>query len=313
MPRRGALLVALAAAVTLAGCGVGPGGGAERPVGLTVTRDFGSDPLVAVPGAQAAGSDTVLRLLQRNADVRTRFGGGFVQAIEDVEGGRDGGRPVDWFFYVNGIESSRGAAERELDGGDRVWWDHHDWGTTMRIPAVVGSFPEPFLSGSEGRRLPVRVECEYPASPACEEVADRLVGLGLPAARGGLGTTTAEDTLRVVVSTWRGVRGREIATGRIESGPAQSGVFARFTRGGRALEVLDPRGRVARTLRAGTGLVAATRVAERQPIWFVTGTDEAGVRSAARAFDEATLRDRFALAVSADRAVAVPATRGAAR
>ena len=30
----------------------------------------------------------------------------------------------------------------------------------MRVPAIVGAFPEPMRHGIEGKRLPVRVECE---------------------------------------------------------------------------------------------------------------------------------------------------------
>ena len=71
--------------------------------------------------------------------------------------------------------------------------------------------------------------------------------------------------------------------------------------------MLDARGRAARTLGAGSGLIAATRAEERQPVWFVTGTDDAGVASAARALDEGALSDRFALAISDDLPVAVPA------
>jgi len=47
-------------------------------------------------------------------------------------------------------------------------------------------------------------------------------------------------------------------------------------------------------------------VPERRPVWFVTGTDAAGVQAAARAFDESVLADRFALAISRDLPVAVP-------
>ena len=46
-----------------------------------------------------------MRLLQRKFEVETRYGGGFVQEIDGVGGGREAGRPVDWFFYVNGIEA----------------------------------------------------------------------------------------------------------------------------------------------------------------------------------------------------------------
>jgi hypothetical protein len=73
--------------------------------------------------------------------------------------------------------------------------------------------------------------------------------------------------------------------------------------------VLDVSGRPVRTLGAATGLVAAIALPERRPVWFVTGTDAAGVRAAARAFDESVLADRFALAISDDLPVAVPLPR----
>ena len=106
-----------------------------------------------------------MRLLQRTFDVTTRFGGNFVQEIDGVSGGREDGRRVDWFYYVNGIESSTGAGERKLHRGDRVWWDHHDWETAMRVPAVVGAFPEPFRSGQDGKKLPIRLVCAGAEEP----------------------------------------------------------------------------------------------------------------------------------------------------
>jgi hypothetical protein len=75
-------------------------------------------------------------------------------------------------------------------------------------------------------------------------------------------------------------------------------VYARFAPNGRTLTLLDGAGRVTRTLAAGAGLVAATRHGEDAPTWLVTGTDATGVGRAARAFDEADLRDRFALALA---------------
>ena len=70
--------------------------------------------------------------------------------------------------------------------------------------------------------------------------------------------------------------------------------------------MLDQRGRTTRTLRAGAGLVAATRLRDDQPVWIVTGTDDAGTLDAARALEEGALSDKFALAISAGRAVALP-------
>jgi hypothetical protein len=71
--------------------------------------------------------------------------------------------------------------------------------------------------------------------------------------------------------------------------------------------VLDAQGVPADTLGADTGLVAATKIDDRDPVWFVTGTDEAGAEAAAAALDEATLTTGYALAVHDDRGVRVPA------
>jgi hypothetical protein len=300
------ILGVVCAAAALAGCGLGPREGSDGGVQLTATRDFGSRPLLDVAPAKVAGADTVMRVLQRNAKVRTRFGGGFVEAIDGVAGGRRGGRPLDWFVYVNGIQSAKGAAETKVYGGDRLWWDRHDWGVTQNIPAVVGSFPEPFVHGTEGKRLPVRVECDDPRAGACDTVAKKLIALGVPAGRSSISRSAADESLRVLVGVWSRLRGGDPESESIDAGPRSSGVFARFDAPGRHLAVLDARGRIARTLGPGTGLIAATRAKDRQPVWFVTGTDGPGVAGAARAFDESALSDRFALAISDDLPVSVP-------
>ena len=294
----------LASAAPLAGCGPGPG---ESPAGtrLTVTRDFGSRAQRELEAPKVSGEETVMRLLQRNARVTTRFGGGFVQSIDGVAGGRRAGRPLDWFYYVNGVEAPEGAAATRLHPGDRVWWDRHDWGAAMRVPAVVGSFPEPFVHGIGGRRLPVRVECSKPAAPACDRVVRRLTAFDVPVAKGGLTTAQTAQTLRVLVGPWVAVRA-DRALEQVEAGPARSGVYARPSRDGRTIRTLDPRGRATRVLGAGSGLIVAARAGEDPPVWAVTGTDTAGVAQAARAFTERTLARRFAVAVVRGRPLALP-------
>jgi len=301
---RRAAVIALLLALALSGCGLGAG---AKPAStkLTITRDFGARAVRQLAAPDVEGSETVMRLLQRNAKVTTRFGGGFVQSIDGLAGGRSGGRPVDWFYYVNGIEASRGAASVRLRGGDRIWWDRHDWSAAMRVPAVVGSFPEPFVHGIDGKRLPVRVECAAPGSEPCRQVSKRLASYEVPAATGGLLTARAEETLRVLVGPWRALR-EDHAIAGLERGPGASGVYARIAKDGRTIATLDAGGHTARTLGAGTGLVAATQTGDERPIWVLTGTDDAGVASAARAFEEGTLEHRFAVAVSNDLPVPLP-------
>ena len=306
MRRLAPLLVVLA----LAGCGLGagspPGG-----VRLTVSEDFGARTLVENAQPEHSGDETVMRLLQRNAKVSTRFGGNFVQSIDGRAGGRRDGRPVDWFFYVNGIESSTGATEVKVRDGDSIWWDRHDWGETLDIPAVVGAFPEPFLHGVDGERLPVRVECGTPRAKVCRDVGAALREHGLVAGQSLVGSSPGTELLRVLVGPWEKLR-RDRAVRALERGPRASGVFARVAADGREIEALDARGRVARRLGAGSGLVAATQAPGQMPAWVVTGTDEAGIASAVRAFaqGETTLRGKFALAIGEDRGVPLPVPEG---
>src|SRR3954452_21566903 len=187
-----ALLGALAA--LLAGCGAGAGP-APSPTSLTVTQDFGARRQQELRTPKVSGSETVMRLLQRNAKVTTRFGGGFVQSIDGIAGGRRAGRPVDWFYYVNGIEASEGAAATRLHAGDRVWWDRHDWGAAMRVPAVVGSFPQPWRRGIGAKRAPGRIECAGRGSPVADRVFKALAAQGDRAAKGGLRPAEVEESL----------------------------------------------------------------------------------------------------------------------
>ena len=67
-----------------------------------------------------------------------------------------------------------------------------------------------------------------------------------------------------------------------------------------------------RTLGAGAGLVAATRVGEDQPVWAITGTDDAGVAAAVRAFKAQTLKSHYAVAVEGGgQPIPVPLVGGA--
>ena len=293
MRRPAALALALALVLGLAACGFGPGKSTRDGARLEVTRDFGAKHTPPANLAHVHESDTVMRFLQASHDVKTRYGGGFVQSVDGMTGEK--AKRFDWFFYVNGIESDVGAADFGLSEGDRVQWDLHSWRATMRIPGIVGAFPEPFVHGYRGKRLPVRIECEEPDGAACKEAAKRLSDAGVVASSSGLGVSGDQDAARVVVARWSAMR-RLQAAAPLARGPAESGVFARFA--GSSLQLLDANGAVARTAPPGTGLVAARVEGEQNVVWFVTGVDDAGVGRAAAALDEATLHDAFALAAT---------------
>lgn len=282
-----------------AGCG----SSSDSGVTITVSRDFGETHLQPTKDA-SAGDGTVLQLLQKDFTVRTGLGAS-VQEIDGLSNGRSDGRRADWSYFVNGIAAGEKAADRKLYPGDRVWWDHHDSQTAARVPAVVGAFPEPFLSGSQGKKFPIKLVCLGSAGRSCDEVERRLQNEDIDAlARSNLEQSVGE-VLRILVGTWRDVR-KDIAARSLEYGPAKSGVFAKPDAAGNRIALLDGQGRTVRTLGPGGGLVAATTFTGQQPTWIVTGTDAVGVASAAAALTENVLDGHFAVAIESGKATPLP-------
>ena len=299
-------VIGLLIVVGLTGCGFGAGDKSVDAT-VTVTDDFGARQIGVVKSEELPESETVLRLLRRGFLVSTALGDKLVQSITGVRDPQQS-LPVKtakrnrlsdkdgWIYYVNGIESTSGAAGRRVANRDRIWWDRHGYTATSRIPAVVGSFPEPFRSGINGKRLPVRIDCASDAKATCDLVHKKLTAAGARAqAKGMIGQSAGIEVLRLVVGKWRDIR-RDPTVAQLERGPKTAGVFARPSEHGDRFDLLDGNGAVARKVGKGVGLVAATRFVEQQPTWVVTGIDSAGVHRAANALTTATLKNRFAVA-----------------
>jgi hypothetical protein len=106
-----------------------------------VTTDRGAH--VVFSGAVPAGSDGI-RTVEGKLKVTTRYGGRYLQSVNGVSGSLAQQR--DWFYFVNGIEGDRSAAEVTIHRGDVLWWDYRHWdGATMHVPVVAGAYPKPFL------------------------------------------------------------------------------------------------------------------------------------------------------------------------
>ena len=297
-----ALALLLAALVAAAGCGLGPGDELGE-ASLSVTRDFGSEQIVEPGEDDVAESDSVMRVLESGAEIETRYGGGFVQAIGGLEADQSAASgPYDWFFFVDGIESSVGAADYPLEGGEAIWWDYRNWKASMRVPAVVGSWPAPFAQGYGGRPRPVAVECLGGPERACAAARARVEATGARLVAGA----TPRDAIRVLVGPWERVAADPVAA-NLEDGPEKSGVYVEAAPGpGLGLAGLDEQGRLVRELGAGAGLVAATRSLDDPPLWIVTGAGPGGVLAAVELLAVEHLRDRYAVAVEGDEEIPLP-------
>jgi Domain of unknown function (DUF4430) len=298
---RMAVVLALVAGATAVGCGPGPGEASEGQAHLSVTREFGTVPMAEVSLSDPTESDTVVRFLDANAEIETSYGGNFVDSIDGFAGSTSGGGDEDWFFFVNGYYSDIGAGETAVRPGDRIWWDFRYWNAAYRVPAVVGSWPEPFLHGSEGKAPGTIVECVRRAASddACDEVISSLREIGVaPEVEAVSEPVVHTGDLRVLVGSWDRLRS-DSAVADIEAGPERSGVYARMVRcgGGWRLIPEDERGQ-GRAALPDAGLIAAVRRGEDQPTWVVTGTDADAVAAAAGELSDASLGDRYAVVVN---------------
>jgi hypothetical protein len=288
-----AIATALACAVAVAACGFGAGPSSGGTATLTVTRDYGSRTL-----AEATDSE---------ADITTRYGGGFVQSIDGLAGTGES----DWFFYVDGIESPVGSADVQVKGGQRIWWDYRNWAAAMSVPAVVGSWPEPFAQASADHPEAVPVEC-LGVRPACDTTSKRLAGSGVKAPVVEHGAPAS--SMRVLVGPWARV-GADPAVDELRDSPQGTGVFATFKgpiHGGWDLIGLDQGGHPARDLGQDSGLVAALRDSGGAPVWIVTGSGSSAVRRAADALTPDSLQDHYAVAATPNGSVPLPVVRGGA-
>ena len=255
-----------------------------------------------------------MRLLQRNVRRRRRATAAASCSRSTASpAGRAAGGRVDWFFYVNGIEAPTGRGRRRsVHDGDRDLVGPPRLGRARATcPAVVGSFPEPFLHGV-GRQAAAGPRSSAPtdARPPATTRPTRLGDAGVIAAHGRRSApASARTRCASLVGPWSALRERRRRSRSSSAGPAASGVYARSRADGRAIALLDAaRATSARTLGAGRRPVAATRVERRSaPTWVVTGTDDAGVAAAARALDERRART----AASRSRSTAARADRAA--
>ena len=228
----------------LAGCGLGsgdaPSGGRRRGADrLAQLRRRGARALRAQddPGRRDRDAPAAAQVRRsRRATAAASCRRSTASRAAGAAAGRSTGS-----IYVNGIEADSGAAARRLEPGDRVWWDHHDWGAAMRIPAVVGSFPEPFTSGGEGQAASRSGStARRDSRRECREVRDRLEEAGAQVGGSGtLGTRAGPGVLRLLVGRWSEVRVDPTAR-RLEKGPKVSGVFARPARGRAPLRAARP-------------------------------------------------------------------------
>jgi hypothetical protein len=302
MARRGLplIFVLLLLAAILSGCPSPPPASGDEPATVTVivTRDFGRELILAGEVEIGEGTDA-MTALQSVAGVETKYGGGFVKTINGLSSQE--ANHLDWFYYINGISLSLGAKDYRLGDGDVEQWDLRDWSYRQFVPAIIGAFPQPYLSGLKGEPKTTAVVYDAPFAEEAGALAASLEERGVA----GVLLTSAEALADGVKE-----QSHLIILARADNGlifelnelPKKLGFFT-CMEGGKII-ALDGKGEPAGEYGAGWGLIQATQnpwnpkgVGSGESVVFmVTGSDAEGIRSAAGALIDNSDGLRYACA-----------------
>ncbi|MGD9696539.1 MAG: DUF4430 domain-containing protein [Thermoleophilia bacterium] len=276
-PIRGALVVLLAVVLALAaGCEhrAQDAPAADAPAARLVATDgFGATVLL---DRRVAPDQSAMRALRGATDVRTTYAGAFVQEMLGRDG--DAGARRDWLLYVDGIGSSVGAKDVDVEDGMAMWWDFRPWSSVSRTTSVVGLWPRPF-AGDDARER--RVSADAPLDAPLRAAGARLVD-------------DPSAPWRVRVGDDADLQRRDPAWRAARRDPEAAGLTITIDRG--AVVALDPVRTRWEPVPAARALVAAvpTGIQPEDGMLLVAAGLDAG---AARAAAERVARDPGVLAL----------------
>jgi hypothetical protein len=305
-------IFALLVVLSLSACSVQTVGEAGEGIDVRVvaTEDFGARALLNEEIRVPSGTSAMEALL-RIAEVETRYGGGFVNAINGVRSQFP--TKDDWFIYVNGISINKGAGEYTLRDGDVVQFDLHDWHFRMFIPAIIGGFPASLLRGYEGQVRPTVIVYGEGLRDSAERLRNGLGELGLTEVSiqsvDNLSKSDKQRSNLAVIAT------EECSlVSELNRAWDRLGFFVHIEDG--IMAVYDSTGESITEYEAGSGVIQSTQspwnpkgigVCENV-VWMISGTDEAGVRSAVDALidQHESFQFAFAAVIAEGQAIRVP-------
>lgn len=257
-------------------------GDIESPynVNLIVTQDFGHTKMFG-KNVGLVKDEVGMEVMFRNLDITTAYGGGFVNAINGLESqftfytGSER-KKLDWFYWVNGILAPVGIAQYRPQQGDVIWWDYHNWGTTMFIPAVIGSYPQPFKNGFWGKNPGTVIMYTKSFEKGAEKLKQSLLDYGVKEINViAYDPSVLEDQKKylILLGPWEELSSDSEYLEKINYKSSMNGIFIEFKDG--KLNALNYRGETEKTYdQAGAIYAHSSGMGSIKPLWFVTGTDE---------------------------------------
>jgi len=255
----------------------------DSGVTLWITRDFGKKTILnqKVPLEKEW---SVFEVLHSSADITTAYGGSYVEGINGLKTttGGLGGEKQDWFYYVNGVFCDVGALDYYPRSGDIVWWDYHRWQNMSTFPSVVGCYPRPFLSGFRGQTNSTVIMSSESHRDLAGKFKQALQSQGVASVSvKGLDPGLLEDRQNpvIVLGEWSELSEVEWLKG-FNKAYTKNGTCIHFTAG--AVELLDYKRQVVRTVSGDVGVITATGTGsgDPNPLWLVVGSSPKGLSQA---------------------------------
>jgi len=281
---------------------------------IVVTRDFGSE-LILKQEMEIESGTSAMAALQMVANVENKYGGGFVSSINSInsEYEKANNSKKDWFLYINGVASNIGARDYILQDNDVEHWDFRDWSYQQFVPAIIGDFPQPFLSGFQGGLKPTLVVYEKPFSGEAEALVEKMKGYGVvevEAISCDLLSDEAKGKSNLIIIA----SPENTLISELNEVHEKLGFYAYFEQG--ALILLDAEGNNYMNHTEGYGLIQATQNpwnpkgvgSGENVVWMVTGVDMNGVRNAAELLTNKNneLQDTFAVIIIDNIVIKIP-------
>ena len=149
---------------------------ADISVQVVVTENFGAEILVDEV-IEVSDGTSALKALRRLVEVGTAYGGGFIESINGIKSKYP--KQEDWFIYLNGIATNKGAGQCRLYDGDVLHLDFHDWTFRTFIPAMIGHSTETFGNGFEGEVRPTIIVNDTDFNAVASELQIKIDAVGI--------------------------------------------------------------------------------------------------------------------------------------
>ncbi|WP_054875802.1 DUF4430 domain-containing protein [Oxobacter pfennigii] len=291
-------------------------GDIESPyqIDLIVTRDFGYNKMFS-KNVGLVKDEVGMEVLFRNLDIQTAYGGGFVNSINGLESkytffsGADRSKE-DWFYWVNGILAPIGVAEYRPAPGDVIWWDYHEWNTTMFIPAVIGSYPQPFKNGFGGKNPGTVIMYTENFREEGEKLKESLISQGVVSVDilpYNADKVEKPEKYTIIIGSFDDISKDSKRLQDMNWKNKMEGVYVEFEEG--KLNALDNTGKVIKSFsKAGAIYATAAGMGSVVPVWLVTGNDEDSIKKAAEVLIEKpeSIKNYFQAVIAGDEIIQIP-------